>query len=403
MFGIHRPVSNRSIQSATILLAFGFALPAAAAMQSDAGVVDVVKPDPPKPEPPQTEGPRTGAPQTGLTQTAAKPGEPTDPKARKTYATALDWEKHKDYNEALDSFLKSNKQDSGHCLDCLRRAYNLSVKLDAHKETVAIARDLLQLAESDADKGNMHFRLAMALQGLGIKDKNNQSFQESSNEFKTALQLDPKLTTARFHWGVTLARLHQDDAAHAQFSAFLEEDTRNPSLHERAERFLDRIDLARAIMAPPFMATTLDGRQISMDSLAGKVVLIDFWATWCGPCREALPHIQKIARKFDGQPLVVLSISLDSDEDKWKTFVAKNQMTWLQVRDGGFNGAVSKRFGVSAIPATFSIDADGVLEDQHVGDADIEGKLKKMVARAAEMGNRKPAPVAAEASPVSEN
>jgi thiol-disulfide isomerase/thioredoxin len=151
------------------------------------------------------------------------------------------------------------------------------------------------------------------------------------------------------------------------------------------------------------MATTLDGRQISMDSLAGKVVLIDFWATWCGPCREALPHIQKIARKFDGQPLVVLSISLDSDEDKWKTFVAKNQMTWLQVRDGGFNGAVSKRFGVSAIPATFSIDADGVLEDQHVGDADIEGKLKKMVARAAEMGDRKPAPVAAEASPVSEN
>ena len=55
------------------------------------------------------------------------------------------------------------------------------------------------------------------------------------------------------------------------------------------------------------------------------------------------------------------------------------------MRDGGFNGAVSKRFGVSAIPATFSIDADGVLEDQHVGDADIEGKLKKLLARAREL------------------
>lgn len=100
---------------------------------------------------------------------------------------------------------------------------------------------------------------------------------------------------------------------------------------------------------------------------------------------------------------MVLSISLDSDEDKWKSFVQKNQMTWLQVRDGGFNGAVSKRFGVTAIPATFSIDADGVLEDQHVGEADIEGKLKKMVARAAEVANRKPAPAVASAPPVSEN
>jgi len=79
---------------------------------------------------------------------------------------------------------------------------------------------LLQLAESDADKGNMHFRLAMALQGLGIKDKNNQSFQEAATSSRPRLQLDPKLTTVRFNWGVTLARLHQDDAAHAQFSAF---------------------------------------------------------------------------------------------------------------------------------------------------------------------------------------
>jgi thiol-disulfide isomerase/thioredoxin len=132
-----------------------------------------------------------------------------------------------------------------------------------------------------------------------------------------------------------------------------------------------------------------------MDGLAGKVVLLDFWATWCGPCREALPNIQRIAHKFEGQPFVVVSISLDNDEQKWKDFVARNKMTWTQVRDGGFNGKVSTRFGVNAIPATFSIDADGVLEDQHVGDANIEGKLKKMIARAAEKGNAKPASPAA--------
>jgi thiol-disulfide isomerase/thioredoxin len=195
--------------------------------------------------------------------------------------------------------------------------------------------------------------------------------------------------------GVSLAHLHQDDAARAEFNKFLDQDTSNPSFHERAARYVQRVELARARMAPPFEITTLDGTRISLDSLAGKVVLIDFWATWCGPCREALPHIRDVARKFQGQPFVVLSVSMDNDDAKWRDFVDKNGMTWLQYRDGRFTGPLATRFAVNAIPATFSIDADGVLEDQHVGDADIEGKLKKMIAHAVEVLNLKAAPAAA--------
>jgi thiol-disulfide isomerase/thioredoxin len=115
------------------------------------------------------------------------------------------------------------------------------------------------------------------------------------------------------------------------------------------------------------------------------VVLLDFWATWCGPCRAALPHIQQVAKKFQGEPLVILSVSLDSDEQKWKEFITKNEMTWPQYRDGSFNGPVSKMFGVNAIPHTFTVDADGVLQEEHIGDASIEGKLKKLIARAREL------------------
>jgi len=365
------------------LLAAMCALPLPAPSQSGSGVVDIVKPDSPKQEAPASSQ-QAQAPGSSAASNGAKPSEPTDPKARKTFADAIAWEKQRDYHAALADYRKANKQDGGHCWECLRRAYALSIKFDAYKDSVDIARDILPTAQTDKEKAQAHFLLAMALQTEGATEKKQPLFNESSSEFKTCLDLDPKLSRARFHWGVTLAHLNQDDAARAQFTAFLDQDRNDPSLHERAERLIDRIELARATMAPPFIATTLDGREISMDSLAGKVVLIDFWATWCGPCREALPHVRRIAQKFDGQPLVVLSISLDSDEAKWKDFVEKNSMTWLQVRDGGFNGKVATKFGVNAIPATFSIDADGVLEDQHVGDADIEGKLKKLVARAAE-------------------
>jgi thiol-disulfide isomerase/thioredoxin len=320
---------------------------------------------------------------------APKPGEPTDPKARKTYQSALDWQKQRGYQSAISDFRKANQQDGGHCTECLRRAYSIALDIGAFKDAVDISRERLAAASTPVDQAAAHFQLGMALQRQGISEKKDKCFEDSCGEFKEVLNAVPNYALAHYSMGVSLARLHQDDAARQEFSTFLNQDKNVPNLHDRVARYMENIDLARATMAPPFSLVTLDGKSVTMDGLAGKVVLIDFWATWCGPCREALPHIKKIAEKFSEQPLVVLSISVDTDDAKWRDFVAKNQMTWLQARDAGFDGKVATLFGIHAIPSTFSIDADGVLEDQHVGDADIEGKLKKMLARAVELNKRK--------------
>ena len=145
------------------------------------------------------------------------------------------------------------------------------------------------------------------------------------------------------------------------------------------------VTAAYAKRAPNLELKDLNGHSQKLAALRGQVVVLNFWATWCGPCREALPHIREIAQKFQGQPLVVLSVSLDSDEEKWKKFIAENSMTWAQYRDGGFASPISKLFGVTAIPHTFTIDAEGVLQDEHIGDASIEGKLKKLLAQAREL------------------
>jgi thiol-disulfide isomerase/thioredoxin len=341
-----------------------------------------------------SDGPKDAAP---------KPGEPTEVKARKTFEEAIEFQKRGMKEAAVEDFRKANKQDGGPCPECMRRAYMLAVGMGEYKEAEDTAREWLLQTQNDADRAAIRYRIGMALQQQGVSTKKDKCFDESCEEFKSALTLNPNLSAIHYAMGVSLAHLHQDDAARTEFKTFLQDDKDNIQVHERAERYLGRIDLARAKMAPPFSMTTLDGQHLSLDSLAGKVVLIDFWATWCGPCREALPHIRRIAHQFEGQPLVVVSISLDKDEDKWKDFVGKNGMTWLQYRDEGFGGKVAKQFGVSAIPATFTIDADGILEDQHVGDADIEGKLKKLVARAVEMGSQKPAQTASDKPPAGDN
>jgi len=328
---------------------------------------------------------------------APKPGEPTDTKARKTFAEAIELEKKGESGWALEAFRKANKQDGGHCTKCLTRAYFNAYRIGDYKDAEVIARELL-LFVADGEKASIHWVLANALQRQGINGKKERQLAESCDEYNAALALRPDLTTMRYSLGVSLAYLHRDEEARKEFSAFLDQDRMSPELHDRVKRFVGRIELARATMVPPFSLTTLDGQRVSMDGLAGKVVLIDFWATWCGPCREALPNIRKIAQKFDGQPFVVLSISQDTDQSKWKEFVAQNGMTWLQYCDGGFPGPIAKQFNVNAIPATFTIDADGVLEDQHIGDADIEGKLKKLIVRAVEVAKRKPAPAAVDKS-----
>ncbi len=291
--------------------------------------------------------------------------------------------------EALDLFRKADKQDGHHCIDCALHAARLEMKLADLKHLREDVAELDTLSAPKPIQSQAHYLPGACTLRTGQQSHKERDFTDADAELQKVIAMElAEKDDALFADGIALANLHRDEQAKAQFAAFLKAAAPGTISYRRAERFVERTDLARARIAPPFAITTMTGRPLVLDDLTGKVVLIDFWATWCGPCREALPHIQNIAKKFSGQPLVILSISLDKDEAKWKEFVAKNQMSWAQYRDGGFEGPLATRFGVRAIPATFTIDADGVLQDQHVGDAAIEGKLKKLLAEASEFQKR---------------
>jgi len=316
-----------------------------------------------------------------LAQTNPNPAGPTDAKAQKTYAEAQGWLKHHAQQSALDSFKKADKQDGGHCAACEKQMIELGENLGDYKTADFAASEMIQQATTPAATGEAHMQRGIILLHEGVSKSKDEMFVEADKEFKSVIAIDPKYASAYYADGLVLAHLKQDDAAKGQFQQAIVLMKAGVD-RARALRYVDRPELARARMAPAFAITTIDGRRVSLDDLAGKVVLIDFWATWCGPCREALPHMRQIAQKFAAEPLVVISVSLDSDDGKWRSFVAKNEMTWLQTRDGGFDGSLARLFSVNAIPHTFTIDADGVLQDEHIGDGSIEGKLKKLCAQA---------------------
>ena len=113
-------------------------------------------------------------------------------------------------------------------------------------------------------------------------------------------------------------------------------------------------------IAPEIKLKTPEGDSLALSSLRGKVVLIDFWASWCGPCRKENPHVKAIYEKYKDKGFEIYGVSLDSKEASWKAAIQKDGLTWKHVSDlGGWKSSAAKLYQVRSIPATFLLDKEG--------------------------------------------
>ncbi len=155
---------------------------------------------------------------------------------------------------------------------------------------------------------------------------------------------------------------------------------------------LTEIDLARGMienprrarepLAPDFTLTNDAGETLSLKDLAGKTVLMDFWGTWCGPCRAATPTLVRLNKQFAGQPFALVGISSDSQRDRqvWQKYIEVNKMPWFQYID--LDRRIHRLFGVSVFPSYVILGADGMIRDRLEGygfgtAAELESKIKK--------------------------
>jgi peroxiredoxin len=113
--------------------------------------------------------------------------------------------------------------------------------------------------------------------------------------------------------------------------------------------------------APDFACTDAAGQTIRLSALKGQVVLLDFWATWCGPCRAEFPHMRELKRQYAGRPLTIVGISVDEDRGAWEKFLKKEQLPWAQWYTGP--AGVVKDWNVCLYPTRYLIDHKGVIRE----------------------------------------
>jgi len=292
-------------------------------------------------------------------------------------------EREKRFDTAIDAYKKANEVAGGRCVECLSGLYGVQMRNGSYPDALVTAKAMEAVAASPMVRSVAAYDRGRALVARDGDTPKPEQMEEARAAFRESVDLYPENMAALFNEGEVLTRLNRTEEARKDFQLCLSHLKPTDAAWLRVKHFAENPELATHKLAPAFEVTSLDGAKFNLDAMGGKVVLVDFWATWCGPCNEELPELKRIAKEFAGQPFVMISVSSDQDEGVWKGFVAKHEMTWVQYRDADHK--LADAFGVSSIPHYFTIDADGVLTSERMGEgSDVEVTLKKLIAKAEE-------------------
>jgi thiol-disulfide isomerase/thioredoxin len=288
------------------------------------------------------------------------------------------------YDLALDAYRKADKLAHHSSAACYlkiasveRKVGDMSSALDEAKHAIKAAGD------NKAVVLQAHlFRATLLAQMAG--KPTDKKLKESEEEIRQALALDPGSAIAHFDLGFVLLKQERDAEGITELKAFLAMPRGDSASAADARRFIGNPIRARAPFAPEFAFTTHERQNLSNAALHGKVVLMDFWGTWCPPCRESVPILRDLNKKYAGKPFQLVGISSDNDEDVWKTFIAAQHMDWSEYID--LSDEVQQAFKIESFPTYIVLDKDGVIRFRQSGlgpttQMELEDTINKYLKR----------------------
>jgi len=284
------------------------------------------------------------------------------------------------YRDALDALKNANKLQHDSCGECnllLAVAY-FQMRDEGH--AMESCDKAIATAKTDEVRAFAHNLKGNLLLSSAGEDAKKMAAAEA--EFQAAIALAPKSPVFHMNLAKALLRESKDDSARHELQVCLECSPDN-EMKVEAEKLIADPKRGREEVAPDFELTTMQGQQLSLQGLAGRVVVMDFWATWCPPCRASVPELKDLTRKYPADKLVLISVSADKDEKEWREFVAKKKMDWAQYRDA--DKKIMNAFGVHSFPTYMVIDGDGVIKERLTGMNPQESVVYRLKATLSQM------------------
>jgi len=277
-------------------------------------------------------------------------------------------------DDAIKEFARAAKLKNDQCVECFSLIGQANLQLNRYKDAAAAYR-------RGADLNSPQQAELYNLAGVALYWADDKSLlADAAAMFRRAIETgNDKIAQAYYNLGYALIKSGKNDEGIAALKTYLEKNP-NATEKEAVKAIIANPKLASGRFAFPFNVKSATGDELSLDKLKGKVVVVDFWASWCGPCLRFAPVFERLWQDYQKDNFVLIGVNLDNNRKAFEQYVKEEGVTWPQFYDGkGWGNRIAQLYGVHSIPMTYLIDQQGVIRAQGLRGERLYSKIADLL------------------------